>query len=57
LAAGACLVCEVQRANWLQTLPSSVGGTSCGVQSWGYSIVLAPGQIVTGVDFGNFVLF
>ncbi len=57
LAAGTYLVCEVQRANWLQTLPSSVGGTLCGVKSWGYTVVLAPGQIVTGKDFGNFLLF
>lgn len=57
LAAGTYLLCEVQRANWLQTLPSSVGGTSCGVASWGYTVVLTPGQIAPGFDFGNFVLF
>lgn len=53
LAAGTYLVCEVQRANWMQTLPSAVGGTSCGVASWGYTVVLAPGEIRTGLDFGN----
>jgi hypothetical protein len=49
--AGTYVLCEAQRATWLQTVPAS--GTSCGPSSWGYTITLAPGQIAIGMDFGN----
>jgi hypothetical protein len=54
--AGTYLLCEVQRANYMQTFPPA-GSTSCGTASLGYTVVLAPGQILIGLDFGNYLLF
>jgi hypothetical protein len=55
VAAGTYLLCEVQRFGWMQTLPLA-GSTSCGTLSFGYTVILAPGQILTGLDVGNMQL-
>jgi SdrD B-like protein len=49
LTPGTYQVCEAQRYAWLQTAPQ--GGTC--VAGFGYTIVLAGGQVVAGQDFGN----
>ena len=50
LAAGTYVVCEEMQAGWMQIFPSS--GPDCnGVN--GFSVAVAAGESVTGVDFGN----
>jgi len=50
LSAGSYTVCAQQRNFNFQTTPL---GTECGTQG-GFTIVLSPGQVVTGQDFGFF---
>jgi hypothetical protein len=47
---GTYTVCEAQRFAWIQTLPQ--GPSSC-TMGFGYTFVVAAGQVVTGLDFGN----
>jgi hypothetical protein len=50
LSAGTYNVCETTRFAWIQTYPTS-GGSCAG--GFGYTISLAAGQVVTGINFGN----
>lgn len=50
LSAGTYNVCETTRFAWIQTFPTSGGSCTTG---FGYTVSLAAGQVVTGLNFGN----
>lgn len=50
LSAGTYNVCETTRFAWIQTYPTS-GGSCAG--GFGFTVSLAAGQVVTGLNFGN----
>ena len=50
LPAGTYTICEAQRFGWMQTGPLTA--SSC-TSSYGYTITITAGQVVTLLDFGN----
>jgi hypothetical protein len=50
LSAGTYNVCETTRFAWIQTFPTSGGSCTTG---FGYTVSLAAGQVVTGLNFGD----
>jgi uncharacterized repeat protein (TIGR01451 family) len=51
---GTYTICETLQTGWNQSLPQSGASCTSGGATFGYSVTLGLGQIVTGKDFGNY---